>query len=114
MRGNWCSVSRSGGYNNILGAVRERFADRDTGGRGSQTFDQRVTIHAVTAIEAALLDLLGQFLGVPVAALLGEGQQRETVEMLGYLFFIGDRTKNRFAVPLRTEGQDRLVSSPAR
>jgi glucarate dehydratase len=52
----------------------------------------RVAIHAVTAIESALLDLLGQHLGVPVARLLGEGQQRERVEVLGYLFFIGDRT----------------------
>jgi glucarate dehydratase len=90
-----------GRHNNILGAVRKRFADRDTGGRGLQTFDQRVTIHAVTAIEVSLLDLLGQFLGVPVAALLGEGQQRDTVEMLGYLFFIGDRT--RTDLPYRSE-----------
>ena len=30
---------------------------------------------------------------MPVAALLGEGQQRDAVEMLGYLFFIGDRNK---------------------
>jgi glucarate dehydratase len=51
-------------------------------------------IHAVTAIEAALLDLLGQFLGVPVAALLGEGLQRSAVEVLGYLFYIGDRRKS--------------------
>ena len=80
-------------YNNILDTVSRRFADRDSGGRGLQTFDQRTTIHAVTAIEAALLDLFGQFLGVPVAALLGEGQQRETVDVLGYLFYIGDRTK---------------------
>ena len=43
--------------------------------------------------KSALLDLLGQHLGVPVAALLGEGQQRDKVEMLGYLFFIGDRKK---------------------
>ena len=28
-----------------------------------------------------------------MAALLGEGQQRDAVEMLGYLFFVGDRTK---------------------
>ncbi|NHN33442.1 glucarate dehydratase [Paenibacillus sp. S3N08] len=82
-----------GTYNNILGTVRRQFADRDSGGRGLQTFDSRITIHAVTALEAALLDLLGQFLDVPVAALLGEGQQREAVEMLGYLFYIGDRGK---------------------
>jgi glucarate dehydratase len=80
-------------YHSILKTVRQQFADRDAGGRGLQTFDLRTTIHAVTAIEAALLDLLGQFLGVPVAALLGEGQQRDAVEMLGYLFYIGDRTK---------------------
>ena len=80
-------------YNNILDSVSRRFADRDSGGRGLQTFDQRTTIHAVTALEAALLDLLGQFLDVPVAALLGEGQQRKTVDVLGYLFYVGDRAK---------------------
>ncbi len=82
-----------GQYNNILNAVRKAFADRDSGGRGLQTFDLRIMIHAVTALEAALLDLLGQYLSVPVAALLGEGQQRESVEVLGYLFYVGDRKK---------------------
>ena len=77
----------------ILNAMRAQFADRDACGRGQQTFDLRTTIHAVTAVEAALLDLQGQFLGVPVAALLGEGQQRSAVQMLGYLFYVGDRTK---------------------
>ena len=77
----------------ILNGMRARFADRDSGGRGLQTFDLRTTIHAVTAVESALLDLQGQLLGVPVAALLGEGQQRDAVQMLGYLFFVGDRTK---------------------
>jgi glucarate dehydratase len=81
-------------YNAVLNDVRQRFWDRDAGGRGPQTFDQRVTIHALTAIEAAMLDLLGQFLGLPVAALLGEGQQRTSVPVLGYLFFIGDRRKS--------------------
>src|SRR5690242_13049511 len=77
----------------VLADVRSRFADRDAGGRGLQTFDLRTTIHVVTAIEAALLDLLGKFLGLPVAALLGEGQQRDAVLMLGYLFYVGDRRK---------------------
>jgi glucarate dehydratase len=77
----------------VLRRVQQTFADRDAGGRGLQTFDLRTTIHAVTAIESAMLDLLGQHLGVPVAALLGEGQQRESVQMLGYLFFVGDRSK---------------------
>jgi len=80
-------------HQKLLREVQQRFADRDSGGRGLQTFDLRTTIHAVTAIESALLDLLGQHLDVPVAALLGEGQQRDAVEMLGYLFFVGDRRK---------------------
>ena len=77
----------------ILRTVHQAFSDRDSAGRGLQTFDLRITIHAVAAIECALLDLLGQHLGLPVAALLGEGQQRDSVEMLGYLFFVGDRTR---------------------
>lgn len=80
-----------GCYNQLLNAIRRQFSDRDSAGRGNQTFDLRTTIHAVTAIESALLDLLGQHLNVPVCALLGEGQQRERVQMLGYLFYVGDR-----------------------
>ena len=82
-----------GAHQRVLQQVSAKFADRGAGGRGQQTFDLRTTIHAVTAIEVALLDLLGQHLRVPVAALLGEGQQRESVEMLGYLFYVGDRKK---------------------
>ncbi len=82
-----------GAHQRVLQQMQKTFADRDAGGRGLQTFDLRTTIHAVTAVESALLDLLGQHLDVPVAALLGEGQQRESVEMLGYLFFVGDRRK---------------------
>ncbi len=85
-----------GQYNALLNRARRAFADRDSGGRGLQTFDLRIAIHAVTALESALLDLLGQHLEVPVAALLGDGQQRDEVEMLGYLFFIGDRNKTDF------------------
>ena len=92
------SVAR---YNAVADAMRVRFGDRDAGGRGQQTFDLRTTIHAVTAIEAALLDLLGQHLGLPVADLLGEGRQRDRVEMLGYLFFVGDR--KRTSLPYRSE-----------
>jgi glucarate dehydratase len=86
-----------GAFNEVLDSVRNRFADRDSTGRGLQTFDQRTTIHAVTAIESALLDLLGRFVQLPVAALLGEGKPRSSVDVLGYLFFIGDRTKTNLA-----------------
>jgi len=81
-----------GTWQRLLQQVRTQFADRDPAGRGKQTFDLRTTVHVVTALEAAMLDLLGQHLGVPVAELLGEGQQRDAVEMLGYLFYVGDRT----------------------
>lgn len=90
-----------GNWNQVLNTLRTEFADRDSAGRGNQTFDLRVTIHAVTAVESALLDLLGQFLNVPVAALLGEGQQRTTVAVLGYLFYVGDRSLTN--LPYRSE-----------
>ena len=90
-----------GHHNAVLNAMRAQFADRDAGGRGLQTFDLRITIHAVTAVESAFLDLLGQHLHVPVAALLGEGVQRTSVQMLGYLFYVGDRTQTDLAY--RTE-----------
>ena len=96
-------------YNAILNAVRVRFADRDNEGRGLQTFDLRTTVHALTAIESALLDLLGQFLSLPVAALLGEGQQRSSVEVLGYLFFVGDRRKTDLPYRSETNADDAWV-----
>jgi glucarate dehydratase len=88
-----------GDRNSILSGVGSKFADRDAGGRGHQTFDLRVTIHAIAALEAALLDLLGQHLGLPVASLLGEGRQRDTVETLGYLFYIGDPERTNLPYP---------------
>jgi glucarate dehydratase len=75
-----------GAYQRILTQVRDRFADRDAGGRGLQTYDLRTTIHAVTAIESGLLDLLGQHL---------------EVQVLGYLFYIADR--RRTDLPYRSE-----------
>ena len=95
-----------GAHHAVLNAVRAAFGDRDAGGRGQQTFDLRTTIHAVTALEAALLDLLGQHLQVPVCALLGEGQQRDAVEMLGYLFYVGDRTKTPLPYHHESSGKD--------
>jgi glucarate dehydratase len=61
--------------------------------RGLQTFDLRTGVHVVTAIEAPLLDLLGKFLDMPAAALMGDGIQRDRVRFLSYLFYVGDRNK---------------------
>ncbi|QYN46070.1 glucarate dehydratase family protein [Gilliamella sp. ESL0405] len=65
--------------------------DYDSFGKGAWTFELRV--NAVAALESALLDLMGQFLNVPVAELLGAGKQRDEVTVLGYLFYIGDANK---------------------
>lgn len=80
-------------YRRVKQSMRRAFESRDTGGRGMQTFDLRTAVHAITAVEAAMLDLLGQYWSLPVAALLGEGVQREKVKALGYLFYVGDRKK---------------------
>jgi glucarate dehydratase len=90
-----------GDHNAVLQQVERRFSGRDPAGRGLQTFDLRVTVHVVTAIESAMLDLLGQYLNLPVAALLGAGKQRDRVEVLGYLFYIADR--HRTDLPYRDE-----------
>lgn len=84
--------SNIGLYKNTLKIVQEKF-DNPNDVRGLQTFDLRTTVHVVTAIEAALLDLLGKHLNVPVCALLGDGQVRDKALMLGYLFFIGNPDK---------------------
>ena len=52
------------------------------------------------------MDLLGKHLGVPVAELLGEGQQRDSVEMLGYLFFVGDKAKTDLAYRSEKDSDD--------
>jgi len=85
--------SSLGRYKKTLNSIADEYRYRDSKGRGKQTFDQRITIHVVTAVESALLDLLGKNLEVPVSELLGDGQQRTEVEMLGYLFYIGNKNK---------------------
>jgi glucarate dehydratase len=103
-------------YRAVLGQVRTRFGFLDSGGRGAQTFDLRTAIHAVTAIESACLDLMGQFLGVPVASFLGDGIQRESIETLGYLFYVGDVTQTNLPYlqpPATGDEWARLRRSPA-
>ncbi|WP_432878863.1 enolase C-terminal domain-like protein [Kribbella sp. CA-245084] len=91
-------------HRSLLRSISTTFAGRDSGGRGLQTFDLRTTVHAVTGLESALLDLLGQHLGIPIAELLGDGQQRSAVPVLGYLFYVGDAAQTD--LPYVTEGGD--------
>ncbi|GLZ01724.1 enolase C-terminal domain-like protein [Actinoplanes sp. NBRC 103695] len=100
----------------LLREIGAGYAALDEQGRGPQTFDQRVAVHAVTALECALLDLLGQYLGVPVAELLGDGQQRSSVPVLGYLFYVGDRGRTDLPYVAEADPADdweRLRREPA-
>jgi glucarate dehydratase len=67
----------------VLQAIAQAFGDRDATGRGQQTFDQRITVHAMTAIESAMLDLHGQHRGLSVAQLLVEGCATRTTPPVG-------------------------------
>jgi glucarate dehydratase len=103
-------------YATHLRTIAAAHAGLDAPGRGRQTYDLRTTVHAVTGLECALLDLLGQHLGVPVADLLGEGRQRDAVPMLGYLFYVGDRTQTDLpyvAEPHPADDWQRLRREPA-
>ena len=86
-----------GRYRASLGAIHrgEKPSEEDDG-EGIQTLDiskLKFVVRAEWAIECALLDLLGQFLGVPMCELLAEGKQRDQVEVLGYLFYVSDKGK---------------------
>ena len=94
-----------GTWNNVLSEVGRRFADRDSGGRGLQTFDLRITVHVQAALECALLDLLGQHLDVPVAALLGEGQQRDAGGDAGLSLLYRRPQEDQPALSPRPEGR---------
>ncbi len=75
--------------------------------RGRQTFDLRVGVHVLTAIESALFDLFGQAMNMPVADLLGQfGRQRDEVEALGYLFLLGDPDRTDLPYPKAENPRD--------
>lgn len=90
-----------------LNQVRLRLAQNGREERGRQTFDLRVAVHVITGLEAALLDLYGQALQLPVADLLGQyGRQRDQVDVLGYLFLLGDPGKTDLPYPQAQNPQD--------
>jgi glucarate dehydratase len=102
-------------HNAIIGDIRRSLAEaarhRVTSAAEAAILRQPHEINlradnVLTAVEAALLDLLGQFLGVPVAALLGAGQQRDSVRMLAYLFYVGDRRKTDLDYPSDPQAAD--------
>lgn len=96
-----------GRYKAIISNVRAAISGQADDVRGNQTFDLRIAVHVITAIESALLDLAGQNMDLPVADLLGQfGKQRDEVEALGYLFLLGDPKKTDLPYPTATNPQD--------
>ncbi|MCL1993688.1 MAG: glucarate dehydratase [Spirochaetes bacterium] len=98
--------SSIGAYKNTLQKVEGLLAGDKDDVRGNQTFDLRTGVHVLTALEAPFLDILGKHLEVPAAALLGNGQQRERVKALGYLFYVGDSKKTD--LPYLSEGDSSI------
>lgn len=83
-------------YRQILQAIHKLSKPGAGEGGDIQTLDiskLKFVVKSEWAIECAMLDLLGQHLGVPMCQLLGEGRQRREVEVLGYLFYVSDKSK---------------------
>lgn len=106
-----CELVEGSPINNIkqtLNQVRLLLAQNGREERGRQTFDLRIAVHVITGIESALLDLYGQALQLPVADLLGQyGRQRDQVDVLGYLFLLGDPGKTDLPYLQAQNPQDR-------
>ncbi len=86
-----------GRYRAVLDSIHKAStrAEEDDG-EGIQSLDiskLKFVVKAVWAIDCALLDLLGQYLDLPMCELLGDGKQRDKVETLGYLFYVSDKEK---------------------
>lgn len=86
-----------GTYRAILDRIRKasKRASEDDG-EGIQSLDiskLKFVVKAEWAIECALLDLMGQYLDLPMCELLGNGKQRDKIETLGYLFYVSDKEK---------------------
>lgn len=84
-------------YKNMLNDVRKHgWRVANDSGQGLQELDLsnlKFVVHAEAALECALLDLYGKFVNLPMCDIIGEGRQRDSVEMLGYLFYIADSNK---------------------
>lgn len=83
-------------YRQVLQRIHRLTDHAGSGEADIQTLDiskLKFVVKSEWAIECAMLDLLGQYLDVPMCELLGEGKQRDEVEMLGYLFYVSDKKK---------------------
>jgi len=84
---------RIGAYRSVIDTLRNRHNESAKDSEGLQSLslaNLKDVVHAETAVESAMLDLLGQFMDMPVCDLLGDGRQRREVTVLGYLFYQAD------------------------
>jgi len=87
-------------YRSVLKTLTDIHNARSKNSEGLQNLslaNLKDVVHSETAIESAMLDLWGQFLGLPVCDLLGDGRQRDDVVTLGYLFYQADKRKSDLA-----------------
>ncbi len=93
-------------YRKILSNIKKSQNPNSIDGEGIQSLDiskLKYVVRSEWAIECALLDLFGQHLGVPMCELFGEGQQRDKIETLGYLFYVSDKEKAKKDLPYLDE-----------
>ncbi len=86
-----------GRYRSVVEAMRKGgWKAGGNDGEGLQSLDLKnlkFVVRSEGAVECAMLDLLGQFMDLPVCELLGDGKQRDAVPVLGYLFYVSDKNK---------------------
>ena len=83
-------------YRAVLKRLTDIHNNRSKNSEGLQNLslaNLKDVVHSETAVECAMLDLWGQFLGLPVCDLLGDGRQRDDIVTLGYLFYQADKRK---------------------
>jgi len=96
------SIGRTGKFESCSQGFRAARRRR----RGQQTFDQRVSVHVMTALEARAAGPARPIPRSTVAAAAREGLQRDAVERVGYLFYIADRRKTDLPVRQRSSAAD--------
>jgi glucarate dehydratase len=86
-----------GDYKNVVNDLVHggwRAANDDGEGlQGLNLANLKFVVHAEGAVETAMMDLLGKFMDLPLCALLGDGQQRDKIVILGYMFYIYGKNK---------------------
>ena len=106
----WLMGKPIGDWKGLISGIKSgNYVHSEDDGQGLQGLDLknlRFVVHAETAVECALLDLVGKFMDLPVAALLGDGMQRDSVLFLGYLFFVADAAKTGLPYPTGKDSAD--------